>query len=131
MEGFELLFNLASMKHGWAQAKPGHGEAGIEELREALKVSVPLGRHWFQCLLAESLVDAQDAEGALAVRREVRAGLEQTHDRFWVAEIHRLQEEALAQLEAAAAEIEPCFRMAVDVARGQGARALELRAVAS
>jgi len=49
---------------------------------------------------------------------------------FWEAEIHRLQG-ALQLLEGEDGGAEACFRRALEVACGHGARALELRAATS
>ena len=56
----------------------------------------------------------------------------QTAERWWEAEIYRLQGTLLSRsLPAPPAEVETWFRRALDVARRQGARSLELRAAIS
>ena len=61
------------------------------------------------------------------------AAVEHTHERYWEAEIHRLRGRLLlATAEPAApASAEACYRRALEVARRQGARSLELRAAVS
>jgi predicted ATPase len=54
-----------------------------------------------------------------------------TGERFYEAELHRLKGELLLSEGAAHAEVEPCFRQAIEVARRQSAKSLELRAVMS
>ena len=59
-----------------------------------------------------------------------RLTVEHTQERYWEAEIHRLRGELLlAGGEPRGAE--DSYRRALDVARGQGAHALELRAAIS
>ena len=49
----------------------------------------------------------------------------------WEAELHRLKGELLWSQGAAEIEVEACFQRAIEVARQQQARSLELRAVIS
>jgi predicted ATPase len=110
-------------------------------------------RQTFQlALLAESLKAGGQVEDGLAVAAEALAMVEATGERFYEAELHRLRGELLRLQEAgdgrpspagsAAArphdadpsglpEAEACFRRALDVARSQGAKSLELRAALS
>jgi predicted ATPase len=55
-----------------------------------------------------------------------------TEERWWEAELYRLQGELLRQLPRPdVGQAEACFQQALDVARRQQARALELRAALS
>ena len=57
-----------------------------------------------------------------------------TGERFWEAELHRLQGDLLLQQagsQAQTAEAEACLQRALDVARHQQAKSLELRAAIS
>jgi predicted ATPase len=80
-------------------------------------------------MLAEALGSAGDTAGALAALDDAFASLpaDRTYLHFYEAEMHRLRGRMLLKgarpNEAAAA-----FRQALDIARGQGARSLELRA---
>ena len=76
------------------------------------------------------------AHEGLALLDEAEAAVEQTQERYWEAEIHRLRGQLLAAAsEPAGTEgarsAEACYRRALDIARGQGARSLELRAAVS
>ncbi len=52
--------------------------------------------------------------------------------RYWEAEVHRLKGELLlASPDGRRSEAESCFHKAIEVARGQSARSLELRAATS
>jgi predicted ATPase len=84
-------------------------------------------------------------EDGLAVLAEALTTLEQTGERFWEADLYRLKGELLLKDEGgrpvlsevegmkdeAEAEAEKCFWQAIEVARRQEARSLELRAVMS
>ena len=110
-------------------------------------------RQTFQlALLVESLMAGDQIEEGLAVADEALALVEATGERFYEAELNRLRGELLLRqnvgedrpsaAEPAAArphdpdpsvlaEAEACFRRALDVARSQGAKSLELRAALS
>ena len=63
---------------------------------------------------------------------EAQTLVEQHDERWWEAEIHRLRGVVLLrQLEPQQQEAEACFQQALDVARRQEAKTLELRAARS
>jgi predicted ATPase len=73
----------------------------------------------------------QPAEGLTLVAKAL-AAMHNTSERWWEAELHRLQGELLlAQSPDHAAAAETCFHHALEVARRQQAKALELRAALS
>jgi predicted ATPase len=53
------------------------------------------------------------------------------NERWWDAELHRLRGELLLRSGADAPEVEATYRHAIEIARAQQARALELRAATS
>ena len=58
--------------------------------------------------------------------------MERTGERWWEAEVHRLKGELLLhQATSDVAQAETCFHQALDVARYQQAKSLELRAATS
>jgi predicted ATPase len=57
--------------------------------------------------------------------------VEATGERWWEAEIHRLRGKINVRRGVRAADSEKSFRRAMDVAAGQGAKLLELRAAMS
>jgi predicted ATPase len=78
------------------------------------------------------------AEEGLRVVDEALAFVERTGERFYEAELHRLKGELFLQQTVGAGfkparteEAEECFHKAIDVARRQSAKSLELRAVMS
>jgi adenylate cyclase len=137
--GFALLVQGALILHGWSLTEQGEIGEGIERMKRGLagwQATGALSHRPYQlALLAEALARrglAMDAQNAIA---EALTLATTTGERFLEAEIHRLQGHValtcsggdLSTRDAA----EACFRRAVDVARLQRAKSLELRAVAS
>ena len=85
--------------------------------------------------MAACLLSGAALEG-LALLDEAEAAVQQTSERYWEAEIHRLRGHLLLAASDPAApavvrSAEECYRRALEVARRQGARSLELRAAVS
>ena len=79
--------------------------------------------------LAESLLAAGDLAGAEAALEDAHAFVEQSGERYWLADLHRLSGQvALKRHEPERPRAEACFRKAIEIAHGQEARLLELRA---
>jgi len=141
---------------GWALAQQGRWSEGVTQVRggiAGLRTSgIEMRRTFHLALLVESLKAGDQIEEGLAVAAEALAVVEATGERFYEAELHRLRGELLLRQEAGEgrpspaasaaarppdpdpsgrAEAEACFRRALDVARRQGAKSLELRAALS
>ena len=70
-----------------------------------------------------------DVASAEATLREAFAFVEESGERFWLAELHRLDGQiALKRPEPDRARAEACFVQAIEIARSQEALMLELRA---
>jgi predicted ATPase/class 3 adenylate cyclase len=127
-------FAQAAPLRGWALAASGQGEEGITQIRLAVygATTSTRDRPYHLALLAESCAQAgQTAEGLEAVD-EALAMVAQSAARWWEAELYRLRGELLAQHAVAQpGETEACFQQALDIARRQQAKALELRATMS
>ncbi|HEY3718747.1 MAG TPA: AAA family ATPase, partial [Roseiarcus sp.] len=78
--------------------------------------------------LAEILLSAGDSVGAETALREAFAFVEQSGELYWLAELHRVDGQIALRRGPDRARAETCFQRAIDVARGQEARLLELRA---
>ena len=75
---------------------------------------------------------AGQAEEGLSAVVEALAIVERTEERFYEAELHRLQGELLLQQSPdQQSDAEACFQHALDVSRSQEAKSLELRAATS
>ena len=107
---------------GWAQSPAS---------RAALDVGSRSGSHRGNSLilsrLAEAALAAGGPAGAEATLQEAFAFVEQSGERFWLADLHRVEGRiALAARDQARAEA--CFLKAIEIARSQEARLFELRA---
>jgi predicted ATPase len=124
---------------GWTLTERGAFEAGIAQIRRGLDASQATGAAWFLpyflSLLAEAYGKAGQANEGLHVLREALALAHQHGEVFYEAELHRLTGELLLHAErgvrSAEGTPEACFRRALDIARRQQAKSLELRAAMS
>jgi transcriptional regulator with AAA-type ATPase domain/tetratricopeptide (TPR) repeat protein len=120
---------------GAALTASGKTEQGLELMREGARVYRATGQKLGLGHLAHlggSLVGADRAEEALAIVAEALAWSPGSEERVYQAEFARIKGEALLRpatpdQEAATA----CFEEAIELARKQGARVFELRAVTS
>ncbi len=137
-----LLEAYGTLMRGWALAEQGQAEEGIAQMRHALDVLQTVGFHlyrpYFLGLLAEALGKAGQAPEGLAILAEALATGHRTGERWYDAELHRLQGElTLEPLESGVPGVdretkaEACFLKAIETARQQGAKLFELRAVMS
>ena len=124
---------------GWARAEGGGAETGVAQIRDSLGTlramrSLNTGPYYL-ALLAEALGRAGRATEGVATVDEALREVGRTGERFFEAELHRLRGELLLQGGAGDprrdADANAAFRRAVEVARRQRARSLELRAVVS
>jgi DNA-binding SARP family transcriptional activator len=83
---------------------------------------------YYLALLADAQLRAGQAEAGLEVVEEGLARGRDTNERWWDAELHRLRAELLLRGGAEAAEAEAALGRALEIARGQQAKSLELRA---
>jgi predicted ATPase len=113
----------------------GEAAAGVVHLRQAL-ASPDLGpeslRPYWLTTLAEVYGRAGQPQAGLQVLAEVVTLIATTEMRWWEAEAYRLQGELLLHLPSPdVPQAEACFQQALEVARQQQAKALELRAALS
>jgi predicted ATPase len=136
--GFIYHLSLGMIRRGWALAKQGAVAEGIEQLQQGLTTlqdtgqELPLSQHL--ALLAEAYSQGGQVEAGLCALAEALVHSEKTGEHYYEAELHRLKGECLlAQtgLQCKEREAEECFRQALDIARRQEAKSLELRAAMS
>jgi len=114
--------------HGWALMQSGSGDEGLAELRSCI------GRYgatsWTMLgLFRAMLAEAELLSGNFQQAEEALTGTEEVGNRWWWAEFLRLRgalHRSGSVRDKAAAE--QSYREAIAVARGQQAKALELRA---
>ena len=121
------------MRRGWVLARQGRPEEGIRPLREGLATwRAYLGLSHFLALLAEAHWAGAQSEAGLNVVDQALAVVDRNSERHYEAELYRLKGELLLQQDAARRdEAALSLQRAIDIARRQQARSLELRAVVS
>jgi predicted ATPase len=151
--GFHLILPWATIFRGWALTEQGEVEEGIAQMRQSLAafratgtgVGVPL----YLSLLAKACGKVGQAEEGLSTLAEALAVVDKTGERFYEAERYRLKGELTLQkfqvsgskfqvpkspkseVRSPESEAEECFLKAIEIARKQQAKSLELRAVMS
>lgn len=111
----------------------GDAAEGVAQIRQGLAAYQDVGpklfRPYFLALLAEAYGQAGQPEAGLQVLMEALTLVATTKERWWEAELYRLEGELLLQLPIPDAhQAEASLHQALDVARSQQAKALELRA---
>jgi class 3 adenylate cyclase/predicted ATPase len=141
-QGFPEWVALGTLLRGWAMAELGQEVEGIAQLRQGLAAHRATGaevsRTYYLTLLAAAYEQVGQAEEGVKVLDEALAFVSESEERYYEAELYRLRGElTLAQsgvqrLESSVQkEAEEYFLKAIEVARHQSAKSLELRAVMS
>ncbi len=157
-QGFAMWVNWGTTLRGWALVEQGQGQEGIAEIRQGLDTFRSMGQEmwlpYFLALLAEAYGKVGQTEEGLAVLAEALATVDKTGGHFSEAELYRLKGQLMLQSQSSPrqvktgqdksedtgpqpptpdpqAEVEACFLKAIDIARRQQAKSLELRAATS
>jgi predicted ATPase len=146
-QGYALWFAWATCFQGWAAGARGNLAEGIALMERGVETFLGTGTraHLPHCLalLAELCLRAGHIEAASERLAEAHAQVDGSGERYWEAELHRLEGEVLlAAAEGGAHDedsadrdradrAEACFQSALEIARRQQARSLELRAALS
>jgi predicted ATPase len=135
-QGFPLWTAVGTILRGWVRAMQGQGEAGRAQVRQGIAAWRTTGAaatvpYWCTVLADVSAHLGHPAEGLQALA-EARILMEHHEERFWEAEVCRLQGVLLLrQTGTPQTEAEAWLQRALDVARRQQAKSLELRAAMS
>jgi predicted ATPase len=124
----------ATSLRGWAMAEQGRSEEGIAQIQEGLAAlratGTKLTRPRDLCLLAKACMETGRLDDGLSALTEALAAADE--DRRQGAEIHRLKGELLLmQDDSNTAEAQSCFERAIEIARNQSGKSLELCATMS
>jgi predicted ATPase len=159
-QGFPYYLASGTILHGWALAEQGQGAEGIAQIRHGVEVCRALGVEMAQTYFLTSLAEAYGTTGqpeeGLSVLDEALTLVNSNGERLCEAEVYRLKGELLLAQESKSqkskvknlkskipsiqhltpstqveAEAETCFRKAIEIAQGQHAKSLELRATMS
>jgi predicted ATPase/class 3 adenylate cyclase len=144
--GFPAWLGQGLILRGWALAMQGQGAEGITQIHQGLSTrqttGADLARPYWLALLAEVYGEVGQAEEGLSVLSEAFTVVRRNGERWWEAELYRLKGELLLRQAAGLstvpeakwlldAEAEAAFRQALEIARRQHAKSLELRAAMS
>jgi class 3 adenylate cyclase/predicted ATPase len=135
-QGFPQWAAMGTSLCGWGLAMQGQGKAGLALVRQGTAAWQGTGAAllvpYFCTMLAEVADHLGYTEEGLQALAEGHTLVEQQEERWWEAEIHRLRGVLLLrQPGTPPAEAESWLRRALDVARRQEAKSLELRAATS
>jgi class 3 adenylate cyclase/predicted ATPase len=133
---FSLYMTLSRISRGRALGDLSRlGEAraeielGIDEARRSgVGYMLPMMESW----LAEVHAKAGENETALSIVERALSNIGDVTGRAWEAELHRQRAQILFVLDPSKVrEAESCLKKSIEVARGQSAKSLELRAATS
>ena len=134
-QGFVFRIAFAKLLQGACWAQMGRAQEGITILTEGLAAMAATGAtlHKSNHLswLAEANLIAGESKDGLKALDEAFAHVNETGERFWEAELYRIKGVLLLLPGGSEAEAEDCFKQALEVAKGQSAKSLELRAAMS
>jgi class 3 adenylate cyclase/predicted ATPase len=121
---------------GWALAMQGQGEVGLAQVHQGITAVRATGQAlavpYFCTLLAEVSAHLGYLEDGLQALAEAHTLVEQHEERYWEAEVCRLRGVLLLRRPGTPqVEAEAWLQRALDVARRQEAKSLELRAAMS
>jgi class 3 adenylate cyclase/predicted ATPase len=133
-QGFADWLLVGTFRRGWVLAEQGRTDEGIAQMRDALAAMPSRGREIERpenlARLAAAYGKAGRTDEALALVAEALLLVERRDERNWEAEIYRVKGELLFESRRSP-EAETCFQRAIEIARRQSAKSLELRAVTS
>jgi adenylate cyclase len=120
----------------WSLVEQAPTQIAVGQMREAYASREITARRVNGPFLLSLLANADARVGrpalGLGVLDEALALVEEMDERWWEAELHRLKGQLLLSLTVDnVAAAEACYKQAISVARDQGAKSLELRAVTS
>ncbi len=135
-QGFQMFRAAARIYRGLALAKQGQPEPGIEEIKQGLALRAATGSEtsspYFLAWLAEACACAGRVDDGFRALAEAVTRIEKTGERVHESEIWRLRGELCLMLTPPdEPQADVCLRRAIDIARSQGTKSLELRAATS
>jgi predicted ATPase len=135
-QGFPDCAALGTIVRGWALAMQGQVEEGLAQIGQGIAAFRATGAAvhmpYFRTLLADVYNHLGHTQDGLQALAEAHTLVEQHEERYWEAEVCRLRGVLLLrQTGTPQAEAEAWLRRALDVARRQQAKSLELRAAMS
>ena len=139
-QGFPFWVAWGSVLWGWARAMQGQREEGITQTRQSMAthqaLSAEIGRTWFLAMLADAYQSGGQSEEGLHALTEALDAVNKRGEGAYEAELYRLKGELTLQsnvqsLESRVKKAEACFLKALEIAKRQQAKSLELRVTTS
>jgi predicted ATPase len=135
-QGFAQWAALGTSLRGWALAMRGQHEEGMVQIHQGITAVQATGQAlvvpYLCTLLADVSIHLGHTADGLQALVEAQTLVEQHEERWWEAEIYRLRGVLpLWQIGTQQAEAETWLQRALDIARRQQAKSLELRAAMS
>jgi predicted ATPase len=140
-QGFPYWVAVATIWRGWILTEQGRQDEGMAQLRQGLILSSSPGsellRTFWLALLAEACGKVGHVEEGLRAVAEAIVAAHTNGEQFYAAELCRLKGALVLQASGqrfasdVQADADACFHEALDIARHQQAKSLELRAAMS
>ncbi len=135
-QAFANYFAEAEIFRGWVLSVQGECARGIELMRGGLALREDSGvryiRPYYRSLMAEGHLGSGQSAEALATFDTALSEAQETEEFWFQAELYRGRGELfLTQPDLDEHEAEACFGKAIEIARAQSAKSLELRATTS
>jgi predicted ATPase len=131
--GYAYRTAMGMIVSGWARAAQGRTDEGIASIMEGLDVARGTGAEmdhaYFLGLQAEAHLFAGNAQQTAATVADALGQMPRGRTFFFEAELHRLRGRAALAASGDTALAEKAYRTALDVAKAQKARSLQLRAL--
>jgi predicted ATPase len=125
----------ARFQTGWALAQERHPQEGIEAMREGTEAHASSGAmcdlQYYLCMLAEAHGECGRVPEGLSLLDEAFRIVTVSGTKRHVPELHRIRGQLRSKLDPHDPNVEDCFRKALDLARSERTRSLELRAATS
>ena len=132
---FPYWLSIGKVIGGWGEAATNPINSTIQSLGDRVADHRALGTNlfmpYFLALVGDAALRAGQTDACGAALDEAETFLQRTGERWWEAEIHRLQGALLVARNGDCTEAESRFEEAIKVAREQQAISLELRATMS
>jgi predicted ATPase len=131
--GFPLYVMHANFLRGQLLVDQGQAEEGIVEMRRAVGARFAGREHsYYIASIGDALGRGGHIPAGLSALTDEIARVARVGESFYEAELYRIRGDLLLKLAAAdEVQAEGCFQKALEVARDQSAKTLELRAAVS
>ncbi len=133
-QGFPYFHAAGTYLRGWALAEQGRVEEGVADMLEGRRIWQESGIRQLgqvSLLLAEAYGKLNRVKDGLAVLAQAEVELDKSNEKWWQAELLRTRGKLLLASKDGtdhdSQEITACFEDAIQIARSQQAKSLELR----